>query len=68
MIKNYKVFDVCVCEDNKLSNMVAVFDTIEEASNFIGCSTSALYKSLQLTGEMKAKGYIIELVEREDNE
>ena len=61
-----KQYDVCVCEDNDLSLMVAVCDTIQEASEFIGCSDRALYKSMKLYGVMKAKGYIIELVEREN--
>lgn len=36
--------------------------TIQDGARWIGCSTTALYKSLKLDGVMNAKGYKIELI------
>ena len=35
--------------------------TIEEAAQWIGCSTQALYKNMQLSGVMGCKGYTLEI-------
>ena len=61
-----KKYDVLICNDDELSLPVAVVDTIQEAVEFIGCHKSALYKNMHLYGVMKANGYIIELVKREE--
>ena len=58
--------DILICTDDRLSLPVHVCDTIEEASQWIDCSISTLYYNMSLYGVMKAKGYIIELVERKE--
>lgn len=45
--------------DGLIAHMV---ETIEQASEWIGCSLQALYKSLHLNGEMIAKGYKVEKI------
>ena len=60
-----KNFDILICVNDKYSLPVHVCDTIEEATEWIGCSKSALYKSLHIHGIMQAKGYTVELVKRQ---
>ena len=58
-------YDILICKDDSMSLPVHVCDTIQQACNWIGCKRDTLYKSIHLNGCMKAKGYIVELIERE---
>ena len=58
-------FDILICNDDELSLPVHIVDTIEEASKWIKCSKTTLYKNLHLNGVMGANGFIVELVKRE---
>ena len=68
MIKHNTIYDILIVEDNALALPVNVVETIEDASEWIGCSTQALYDNMALYGVMKAKGYVLELVPRERGE
>ena len=59
-----KKYDVCICEDNDISLMVKVCNTIQEASEWLQCSVRTLYNTQHLYGTMRYGGYIVELVER----
>ena len=56
---------IAIYEDGGAENLAHVVNTIEEAAAWIGCHVQALYKALQLSGVMNAKGYYIERI-RED--
>lgn len=58
-------YDILVCKDDSLSLPCTVCDTLQQASEFIGCSIRTLYNTMHLYGQMKANGYVVELVERE---
>ena len=58
-------YDILICNDDEMSLPVHIVDTIEEASKWIKCTRSALYKSLHIHGVMKANGFIVELVRKE---
>jgi len=68
MKRNNITYDILIVNDDQLSLPVAVVETIEEGADFIGCTTSALYKNMKLYGVMKANNYILELVRRNENE
>lgn len=55
---------VYVDDDSRLP--VTIVDTIEEASKFIGCAVSTLYRNLKIDGEMNARGYIVEIIKTDD--
>jgi hypothetical protein len=55
-----------IYEDNEAGTLAHIVDTITEASKWVGCTIDAFYKSLHLTGVMRAKGYKIELLENEE--
>ena len=58
--------DIIIYKENDIYELpLAVVDTIEEESQFIKCTPRALYKNMRLYGVMKANGYIVELVSRE---
>ena len=52
-------------EDDVFELPVTLVNTIEEASQFIGCAIQTLYNNMQLHGVMKANGYVLELVTKE---
>ena len=59
--------DIIIYKENDIYELpLAVVDTIEEASQFIKCTPRALYKNMHLYGVMKANGYVLELVNREE--
>lgn len=61
-----KKYDILICNDDEMSLPCAVVDTIENGASWIGCTVQALYKNMRLYGTMKANGYVLELVEREE--
>ncbi len=46
--------------------IVNICDTIQAAAEWLGCTTSQLYKSLQINGIMSYKNYTLELINDED--
>ena len=59
--------DIIIYKENDIYELpLAVVDTIEEASQFIKCGISTLYNNMSLYGVMKANGYVLELVQREE--
>lgn len=54
---------IAIYEDTTTQNIAHIVNTIEEASQWLGCARDTLYKSLHLHGVMKAKGYIVERLE-----
>lgn len=54
---------IAIYEDTIAQNIAHIVDTLEEASQWLGCTRDTLYKSLHLHGVMKAKGYIVERIE-----
>jgi hypothetical protein len=59
---------ILIVEDNALSLPVHIVDTIEDAAAWIGCSIKTLYNTMHLYGSMKAKGYVLELVNEDEAE
>ena len=58
---------IAIYNDDEIEQLVHITDTIEAAAAWIGCTSRALYKSLQVVGTMKAMGYKIELINDEEN-
>lgn len=62
-----KKYDILVIKENDIYELpVAVCDSIEDASKVIGCSIRTLYNTMHTKGIMKANGYYLELVNREN--
>lgn len=59
-------YDILIIKENDVFELpVHICDTIEEASQWLGCSPRTLYNTKHLTGSMCFNGYILELVKRE---
>lgn len=50
-------------EDDIYELPIKYVKTIEEASDFIGCTVQSFYKNMHLCGVMKSNGYILELIQ-----
>lgn len=60
-------YDILVIkEDDVFELPQTVCNTIQEASEFIGCKQRILYKNKALYGVMKANGFVLEFVRKED--
>ena len=59
--------EIIIYKENDVYELpVTLVNTIEEASLFIGCTPRALYKNMHIYGVMKANGYVLELVQKEE--
>jgi hypothetical protein len=58
-------YSVGIYEEHGAGLLVHIVDTISQASAWVGVSVDAFYKSLQLTGTMNARGYVLELIKNE---
>lgn len=54
---------IAIYHDNESETLAHIVDTLQEASEWIGCTVDALFKSLHLNGKMVVKNYIVERIE-----
>ena len=63
-----KRYLIGIYQDDEMELLSHIVKTIEEASQWIGCSIDTLYKAKHQEGIMRAKGYKIELIKNEEIE
>lgn len=56
---------VAIYDMNDCELLVNVVDSIEEASKWLGCARSTLYKSLHIKGYMGYSNYKVDLIKEE---
>jgi len=61
-----KRYLIGIYQDDETGLLSHIVKTIEEASQWIGCTIDALYKSKHQEGVMRAKGYKLELIKNEE--
>ena len=58
-------YDILICNDDEMSLPVHVCDTLEDASEWLGCNIRVLYNTQYKYNKMIYNGYVVELVKRD---